>query len=242
MSGNLNGAESLGNSFRGGNTAWFGPEYGFGQIIGDFYSGPNEAPVLIIKTAWGGHSLGGNFRPPSAVADRGGAVGASYNEIFANAQLILNNLAAKFSAAEYPEFGAVGYRYQIVGFAFHQGYTDRVSPDISPEYQENLPDFIHDVRGGFGKPEMPFVIASAGMDTNFAEASPYPNYSEVEQAQLWALGDAPPANVRSSDTRSFMETALDSPRNQGFHWHGNARSYFRIGLTLADDMVELLTP
>ncbi len=245
VSGNLNGAEGLGDlgpPFRGGSTDWFGPEYGFGQVIGDFYSGANEAPVLIIKTAWGGHSLGGNFRPPGAVADRGGVVGASYNEIFDNARLILNNLSAKFPAGLYPEFAAVGYRYQIVGLALHQGYTDRVAANLSPEYQDNLPDFIHDVRGAFGKPDMPFAIASTGMDTTFVEPSPHPNYSEVEQAQLWAVGDAPPANVRSSDTRSFMETAVNSPRNQGFHWHGNARSYFRIGLTLGDDMVELLTP
>jgi alpha-galactosidase len=245
VSGNLGGAEGfgdLGPPFRGGSTDWFGPEYGFGQVIGDFYSGPAEAPVLIIKAAWGGHSLGGNFRPPSAVADRGGVVGASYNEIFDNARLILNDLAGRFKPADYPQFAAVGYRYQIVGFALHQGYTDRVAANLSPEYRENLPDFIHDVRGAFGKPDMPFVIASTGMDTTFVESSPYPNYSEVEQAQLWVVGDSPPDKVRSSDTRSFMETAFDSPRNQGFHWHGNARSYFRIGKLLGDDMVDLLTP
>ena len=245
VSGNLGGAEGygdLGPPFRGGSTEWFGPEYGFGQVIGDFYSGPNEAPVLIIKAAWGGHSLGGNFRPPSAVADRGGVVGASYNETFDNARFILNNLAARFPAAQNPEFDAVGYRYQIVGFALHQGYTDRVAANLSPEYQDNLPDFIHDVRGAFGKPEMPFVIASTGMDTTFVEASPYPNYSEVEQAQLWVIGEPQPANVLSSDTRSFMEAAVDSPRNQGFHWHGNARSYFRIGLGLGNHMVTLLAP
>ena len=72
--------------------------------------------------------------------------------------------------------------------------------------------------------------------------SGYPNYSEVEQAQLWVIGEPQPAHVLSSDTRGFMEAAVDSPRSQGFHWHGNARSYFRIGLTLGDDMVDLLTP
>jgi alpha-galactosidase len=245
VSGNLNGAEGLGNlgpPFRGGSTDWFGPEYGFGQIIGDYYSGPNEAPVLIIKAAWGGHSLGGNFRPPSAVAKRGGTVGASYNEIFDNARLILNNLATKFPAAQHPEFDAVNYRYQIVGFALHQGYTDRVDPSLAPDYQKNLPDFIHDIRGAFAKPELPFVIASTGMDTTFVESAPYPNYTEVEQAQLFVDGNSASPFVRSSDTRSFMESAVDSPRNQGFHWHGNSRSYFRIGLLLADDMLDLLPP
>ena len=31
-----------------------------------------------------------------------------------------------------------------------------------------------------------------------------------------------------------------SPRNQGFHWNGNARSYFRVGKGLGDNMVNLL--
>jgi alpha-galactosidase len=236
VSGNLGGTEGfgdLGPPFRGGNTDWFGPEYGFGQVIGDFYASND---VLIIKTAWGGHSLGGNFRPPTAVADRGGVVGLSYDEMLTNVRFILENLGAKF-----PDWND-GRGYQIVGFAFHQGYSDRVVPNLSPEYKENLPDFIHDVRAAFGKPDLPFVIASTGMDTTFVESSPYPNYTEVEQAQLWVAGDAAPANVRSSDTRSFMEAAVDSPRNQGFHWHGNARSYFRIGKALGDDMVNLLTP
>ena len=39
-----------------------GPELQFGNVMGDFY----DAPVLIIKTAWGGKSLGVDFRPPSS--------------------------------------------------------------------------------------------------------------------------------------------------------------------------------
>jgi hypothetical protein len=56
------------------------------------------------------------------------------------------------------------------------------------------------------------------------------------------VGDAPPDNIRSSDTRSFMETTVDSQRNQSFHWHGNARSYFPNGKLLGDDIVDLLSP
>jgi hypothetical protein len=39
-----------------------GPEWMFGQIMGDRY----ENTVLLIKTAWGGASLAVDFRPPSA--------------------------------------------------------------------------------------------------------------------------------------------------------------------------------
>ena len=41
---------------------WFGPELMFGIEMGDHF----KEPVLLIKTCWGGHSLYGNFRPPSA--------------------------------------------------------------------------------------------------------------------------------------------------------------------------------
>jgi len=39
-----------------------GVELEFGTIMGDHF----DEPVLLIKTAWGGHSLCKNFRPPSA--------------------------------------------------------------------------------------------------------------------------------------------------------------------------------
>lgn len=74
------------------------------------------------------------------------------------------------------------------------------------------------------------------------EAFPYAGYSLVEQAQLWVAGVAQPAETQSSDTRPFWEAVADSPLDQGFHWNQNARSYFRIGQALGDDMVDLLTP
>ena len=40
----------------------FGPEYNFGHVVGDHF----EEQVLIIKTSWGGKSLGCDFRSPSS--------------------------------------------------------------------------------------------------------------------------------------------------------------------------------
>ena len=39
-----------------------GPEFGFGHTIGEAI----DAPVVLIKVAWGGKSLAVDFRPPSA--------------------------------------------------------------------------------------------------------------------------------------------------------------------------------
>jgi len=211
---------------------WFGPEYGFGQIVGDHYKSHD---VLIIKTAWGGRSLTKDFRPPSAVAARGGEVGPFFKAIFTQSAEVLDQLGETF-----PEWAGKGY--QIVGFGWHQGFSDRVNPEQSAEYRENLSDLIRDVRAGFGNPELPFVIASTGMDhRGSVEAPPYASYSAVEQAQLWSAGHERPRNVRSTDTRPFWKEAELSPNDHGYHWNYNASSYFRIGKALGDDMVALLS-
>jgi len=220
----------LGPPFQGGNANWIGPEFAFGQILGDHYKNND---VLIIKTAWGGHSLGGNFRPPSAVAARGGEVGSSYKEMLANVREVLDNLDTEF-----PEWKGKGY--QIVGFAWHQGFNDRVSKELSPEYKDNLPDFIKDVRAEFGNPALPFVIASTGMAAGPAEAPPHAGYSEVEKAQLWVAGVEKPANVSSIDSRPFWREPEKAVSTMGHHWNHSGEGYFLVGKALADGMVGLL--
>jgi len=213
------------------NGQWFGPEYGFGQVIGDFYKNDD---VLLIKPSWGGHNLVSQFRSPNAVAKRGGEIGPSYIEMVDNTRELLSNIGKEF-----PEWEGRGY--QIVGFAWHQGTSDKGPDKVADEYKHNLPDFISAVRSEFGKPNLPFVIATTGMgyDTGTSEP-PYQDYCAVEKAQLWVAGVEKPANVLSDDTRAYFEPQEKSPRNQGFHWNGNARSYFRVGLGLGKDMVKLL--
>ena len=52
---------------------YFGPELQFGHVLGDHF----DNQVLLIRTAWGGRSLLGDFRPPSS----GGEVGPYYREV-----------------------------------------------------------------------------------------------------------------------------------------------------------------
>lgn len=214
------------------NGNWFGPEFGFGQIVGDYYK--NE-DVLLIKPSWGGHNLVSQFRSPIAVAKRGGEIGPSYIEMFDNVREVLHNFDQEF-----PEWKGRGY--QIVGFGWHQGTSDKDPAKVADEYKHNLPDFISSVRSEFGKPELPFVIGTTGMGYGGDPSPPpYDNYHAVERAQLWVAGVEQPKNVLSDDTRKYFEPTEKSPRNQGFHWHGNARSYFRVGTGLGENMVKLLS-
>ena len=133
-----------------------------------------------------------------------------------------------------------GHGYQIVGFGWHQGFNDMIGETASAEYKDNLPDLIRDVRTVFGKPNLPFAIASTGMGAGPVESPPYTGYRTIEKAPLWVAGVPRPANVPSTDARPFWRIAADSPADDGYHWNWNAESYFLIGKSLGDKMVGLL--
>ena len=49
-------------------------------------------------------------------------------------------------------------------------------------------------------------------------------------------------NVDVIDTRDFWRDAEVSPTSQGFHWNQNGETYFLIGKSMGDLMVDLLEP
>lgn len=217
------------------NPEWIGPEFGFGWAVGEAL----DKPVLIIKTAWGGKSLHVDFRPPGAAAARGGVVGPYYTGMIAYVRDCLTNLATEFPSATNPEFAAVGYRYRIAGFGWHQGWNDRVDATFSANYEANLVDLINDLRAEFGTPGLPISITTTGMD-------PPATYTAVELAQL-AMANAAKypqfqTNVRVTDARPFWRDASVSPSNFGYHWNHNGESQYLNGTAMGRKMIELLPP
>lgn len=101
----------------------------------------------------------------------------------------------------FPDYNALG-GYEIAGFGWHQGWNDRVSESYSAEYESNMTNFIRDIRSDLEVPDLPFVIATTGMDGGTI-------YTEVEQAQLaMASFTAYPefdGNVRVVDTRTSYD-------------------------------------
>jgi alpha-galactosidase len=224
----------LGPPFLGIDTARYGPEYAFGQVLGDYYVAND---VLVIKAAWGGKSLAVDFRPPSAVARVPGTqVGPFYRGIFDNVRDVLANLGTEF-----PQWSGTGY--QIVGFGWHQGWNDRVDQASNDEYEANMKNFIDDVRAELGKPDLPFVIATTGM-SGWTET--HPRALSLMNAQLamqnFTKYPAHEGNVAVRDTRDFWRDASVSPIDQGFHWNQNGETQFLIGKSMGDLMVDLLTP
>ena len=150
----------------GGATDKIGPEYGFGLSIADKLDGP----ILLIKTSWGGKSLNYNFRPPSAgeyVLSEKEQASDKVDEIKANVSLNYRLMIEEVSQVlgqlgdYHPQYDeTVGH--ELAGFVWFQGFNDQFSDEFRDSYQQNMVDFVSDIRDEFESPQLPFVIGVLG--------------------------------------------------------------------------------
>jgi len=162
-----------------GSPGRIGPELEFGNTVGDYF----DEQVLLIKTAWGGKSLGRDFRPPSSglpdeaklkeilekinqgnrkrnkpeitLDDVKTTYGKFYREMLKEIRTTLAELKTRF-----PDYKGQGY--EIAGFVWFQGWNDMFNPDFLQNYAEHMANFIRDVRKDLNAPKMPFVIGQMG--------------------------------------------------------------------------------
>lgn len=229
----------------GASTSQFGPELGFGQVVGDFY----DEQVVLVKTAWGGASLYGDLRPPSSgnpsdPTDQNYQGGFYYQRMLDAYDAALVDIAAQFP----------GQDIELTGFAWHQGFNDRLRNNNFSEadqpfrrYEENMANFIRDVRDDLNAPDLPFVIATTSMGGDSVMDSPGDVGIRSRTLQDAQLAMADPAQypefagtVGAVNTRDYWRVAGESPRNQGFHWNQNAETYYFIGDSLGEAMVEIV--
>jgi alpha-galactosidase len=213
------------------NGKTFGPEVGFGQVLGTFH----DESVLLIKTAQGNRSLAFDFRPPSSGRN-------DPNNEFESAEYRLTIQGVRETLAKIDKLvpGYKGQGYEIAGFAWWQGHKDSFAEKDIAEYEKNLVNLINDLRKDLNAPKMPVVIAGVGFGGhNMAE-----KFRNIMAAQL-AVGD--PAkhpefagNVASIDTRDFWREIDESPKGEDYHYNRNAETYLRVGDALGRAMVRLL--
>ena len=118
---------------------FIGPELGFGHVVGNAF----DEPVLLVKLAWGGKSVAKDFRPPSS----GGEVGPFYQELLKLTKEVLGNAKTLF-----PQYA--DRQLELVGFGWHQGWNDRVNQAYNDAYEQNMANFIRDVRKDLGVPKL----------------------------------------------------------------------------------------
>lgn len=224
----------------GAKETMIGPELGIGWVTGDAF----KEPVLLIKCAWGGKSLGVDFRPPSAgklpyslgektdaaMAQDPAILGKYYRETLA---------LTKAALAQVKELvpGSDG-KYEVVGFGWHQGWNDRVTQPFNDEYEKNMAHFIRDMRRDLGVPKLPFVIGETGMT---GPGETHPRALSLMKAQAAVAEHAEfKGNVAFVGTKAFWREKEVSPSSQGYHWNTNAETYWLIGEAMGQAMLKLL--
>jgi hypothetical protein len=162
-----------------GSPGCIGPELEFGMAMGDLF----DEPVLLIKTAWGGRSLGRDFLPPSArqpgddelkaIVDKENAnpkkkgdvtleqvrerYGKTYREMMGEIRAVIGEMGTRFPALK-------GRSAEICGFVWFQGWNDLISAPFSDAYAANLECLIRDVRKDLQLPNLPVVVGQNGQN------------------------------------------------------------------------------
>jgi alpha-galactosidase len=163
-----------------------GVELEFGHLMGNHF----DEPVILIKAAWGGHSLYKNFRSPSAGYPADEVLQKELDQMQANVKK--SNEKNKKNAPlptmdDVKKQYGVSYRnmmaevkdvmdnygklfpalkgtqkLEVAGFVWFQGWNDQYGSQ--DEYASNMKHFINDVRKDLGVPKLPFVIGVMGQN------------------------------------------------------------------------------
>jgi alpha-galactosidase len=222
-----------------GSPGCIGPELEFGMAMGDRF----EEPVLLIKTAWGGRSLGRDFLPPSAKqpsADELRAVvekenanpkkkkdvtleevrertGKSYREMMAEIRTTLAELGTRFPAL-------AGREPEICGFVWFQGWNDLISAPFADAYAANLECLIRDVRKDLKVPNLPVVIGQNGQN-GFKPADGGMKKVKDAQASMEAVADFK-GTVKVVATDVFWDADADKLIAT---WKQNKEAWDKVG-------------
>ncbi len=230
----------------------FGPELGFGFVMGTFH----DEPVIVMKADIGNRSLGWDILPPGSqhytfegkeypgygeTIDASGTIrkpkdgewyaGKQYDDYTASIHAVLDNFGER-----YPQFKDQGY--EVAGFVWWQGNKDMGSPAHIARYEENLINLIKAWRKEFKAPNAQFVLAT-GCGTQGTEGAGL----QIAKAQLNAADPKRhpemAGTVKTIDSRPFWRDASISPKDQGYHYNHNAETYMLVGDALGRAMVEL---
>lgn len=224
-----------------------GPELMLGTILGDAH----EAPVLLIKTAWGGKDVFCDFRSPGAgepsrdetkLLERQRAdgttreSGAYYRQMVAEIKECLAHIEEVVPRYE-------GQGYELAGVAWFQGWNDfcqwhvqvegqPIGMGIIERYPHNLAALIRDLRKDLGAPELPFVIGELGVGgEKVAEKAGSKDDAEAQalvafrRAQRAVAADRSLKNVTFVPTADYWDDRLQELRElSDAYWEEKQRS------------------
>ncbi len=210
---------------------YFGPELAFGHAMGDHFA----ENVLLIKIFGGGTPLATHWTSPSAAkrTKRQGPLKgrrAGFQGTFYKTKNALDNLGTLIEGYD-PKQG-----YQIMGVVWVHGNAD--GGRYSKEYEDNLADFITDLRAMFGLPALPFIavesLSSRAPGSAFKNAVDRVNKQAGNKAAAAILAKSR-INLKGDEAYSIYNASGD-----GTHWRHNARAYLDVGYWSAELMKPML--
>jgi len=234
-----------------------GPEYGIGHYVGH----ATDAPVFILKSCIGNRSLGWDLLPPGSeryeVEEKvkktgetktfvyagykdspdkwekgtepkkiGWYAGMQYDGDVANAKTVLAELDKYYPDAK---------GYEVMGFFLWQGDKDRYNAAHASRYEQNLVQFIKQLRKDFNAPKAKFVVATLGQTKKGAEGN--------EGLILDAMFAVDGKSGKYPEFKGNVATVYTNPVSMGGssngHYGGNAETYMNVGEAMGKAMVEL---
>jgi len=241
----------------GGSGDKIGPELGFGMSMAKRL----DAPILLIKTSWGGKSLHYNFRPPSAgsyelnekeaASDKAAEInenaGLNYRMMTEQVKSVLGDLKAHHPA--YDE--STGY--DLAGFVWFQGFNDQFSDAFRDNYRDNMVTFVKDVRKEYGAPDMPFVIGVMGtgvtaekvgenaVSVGQREAAKTPEFKDnVSSVESYEVYDLSAMEVFKKGWQNHFAEWCAVGSDRPYHYLGSGKFFVRFGDSLATSMATLI--
>lgn len=249
----------------GASSGSIGPELGFGHVVGDHHDAPvlilkasqgnrslgwdflppgsegfehtDEQGVTWVYA--GSKQSPDRWKKGTQPQPIEWYAGKQYDDCFSAAKEVLATFDEKF-----PQWKGRGY--EIAGFGWWQGHKDGGEQGKGNagahalRYEHNLAHLITTLRREFDAPNAPFVVASCGF--NGGQGWEAGSSADTIFGAQMSVGD--PAKhpefagtVKSVDTRPFYRPPEVSPRNQGFHYHGNAETFMLVGEAMGKAMV-----
>jgi hypothetical protein len=206
-----------GIKFGGDRKRGIGPEYGFGNVLGDHF----DKQVFVFKSTLGNPSLVKDLRPPSS-----GKTGRDYQKFVDQVHDAVGRMENQF-----PDY-TNDAGHEVCGLVINLGEAD----EDAKMYANYLPMLIDDLRKELKVPELPVIIVATGQGGRQT-----PAYPDIVKAQQSVAGLRRfQGNVCYIETRDYWPSKSNSPEVYPEKWYGNAESFYKIGHAIGEGMLSLL--
>ncbi|MEQ2005534.1 MAG: sialate O-acetylesterase [Limisphaerales bacterium] len=153
--------------------------------------------------------------------------GKQWDDDLSYAKTVLGELEKHYPGAK---------SFEVAGFFFWQGEKDAGNPGHAARYEQNLVQFIKQVRKEFTAPRAPFVLATMGESVKGGSG----NGALILNAHLAVDG----TSGKYTEFKGNVATIYTHPMAQGGsgngHYGGKAEVYMDVGEAMGKAMVELL--